>query len=47
MSTGDLTGPWPPGTFDLIVLSELLYYLGDADLDDPQRAGGATIYGYL
>lgn len=33
VSTGDLTGPWPPGTFDLIVLSEVLYYLGDADLD--------------
>jgi SAM-dependent methyltransferase len=23
---------WPPGTFDLIVLSELLYYFDDADL---------------
>jgi len=23
---------WPPGTFDLLVLSELLYYLDDADL---------------
>ncbi|MBW8482436.1 class I SAM-dependent DNA methyltransferase [Actinomadura parmotrematis] len=28
-----LPGGWPPGTFDLIVLSELLYYFGDADLD--------------
>jgi SAM-dependent methyltransferase len=24
---------WPPGEFDLIVLSELLYYFGGADLD--------------
>jgi SAM-dependent methyltransferase len=27
-----LPGDWPGGTFDLIVLSELLYYLSDADL---------------
>ncbi len=25
-------GQWPPGSFDLIVLSELLYYFDDADL---------------
>jgi SAM-dependent methyltransferase len=25
---------WPPGTFDLIVLSEVLYYFGDQDLDE-------------
>ena len=24
---------WPEGTFDLVVLSEVLYYLGDADLE--------------
>ena len=24
---------WPAGTFDLIVLSELLYYLDEADID--------------
>jgi SAM-dependent methyltransferase len=28
-----LPDEWPPGTFDLIVFSELLYYLGDGDLD--------------
>lgn len=27
-----LPGEWPPGSFDLIVLSELLYYFADADL---------------
>lgn len=25
---------WPPGEFDLIVFSEVLYYLGDPDLDE-------------
>ena len=28
---------WPPHPFDLIVLSELLYYFGDADLDTVLR----------
>jgi len=32
-------GGWPPGSFDLIVFSELLYYLGDADLSDVLRVG--------
>ena len=27
-----IPGEWPPGSFDLIVLSELLYYFDDADL---------------
>jgi SAM-dependent methyltransferase len=27
-----LPGDWPPGSFDLIVFSEFLYYFGDADL---------------
>ncbi|MGH3278477.1 MAG: Rieske 2Fe-2S domain-containing protein [Trebonia sp.] len=27
-----IPGQWPPGSFDLIVLSELLYYFDDADL---------------
>jgi SAM-dependent methyltransferase len=27
-----IPGEWPPGAFDLIVLSELLYYFDDADL---------------
>jgi SAM-dependent methyltransferase len=30
---------WPPGTFDLVVLSELLYYFDDADLDTVLRLG--------
>jgi SAM-dependent methyltransferase len=30
---------WPPGSFDLIVLSELLYYFDDADLDQVLRLG--------
>jgi len=28
-----LPGDWPPGEFDLIVASELLYYFADQDLD--------------
>jgi len=28
-----IPGDWPEGTFDLIVFSEFLYYLGPADLD--------------
>jgi SAM-dependent methyltransferase len=28
----DMPGQWPPGRFDLIVLSEILYYFGDHDL---------------
>ena len=28
----DITGQWPNGRFDLIVLSEILYYFGDGDL---------------
>jgi SAM-dependent methyltransferase len=27
-----IPGEWPPGRFDLIVLSEILYYFGDHDL---------------
>jgi SAM-dependent methyltransferase len=30
---------WPPQSFDLIVLSELLYYFDDADLDQVLRLG--------
>ena len=32
-SGGSIPGEWPPGAFDLIVFSELLYYFGGADLD--------------
>ena len=40
---------WPPGTFDLIVLSELLYYFDDADLNQVLRlaAGALRPYGHL
>ena len=35
---------WPPGSsFDLIVLSELLYYLGDADLDEVLRLSAGAL----
>jgi SAM-dependent methyltransferase len=30
---------WPPGTFDLIVFSEVLYYLGPEDLSRALRLG--------
>lgn len=30
---GRIPDDWPPGPFDLIVLSEVLYYLSDTDLD--------------
>jgi SAM-dependent methyltransferase len=37
-----IPGQWPPQSFDLIVLSELLYYFDDADLDQVLRlAAGA------
>ena len=32
-------GDWPPGSFDLIVFSEILYYFDDADLDQLLRLG--------
>ena len=32
-----IPGEWPPHSFDLIVLSELLYYFGDADLHQALR----------
>ncbi|HEX3921076.1 MAG TPA: SAM-dependent methyltransferase [Streptosporangiaceae bacterium] len=34
-----IPGEWPPGSFDLIVLSELLYYFDDADLAQVLRLG--------
>ena len=34
-----IPGDWPSGAFDLIVFSELLYYFGDADLDQVLRLG--------
>jgi hypothetical protein len=29
----DIPGRWPDGRFDLIVFSEILYYLGNPDLE--------------
>jgi SAM-dependent methyltransferase len=34
---------WPPHSFDLIVFSELLYYFGDADLDQVLRLGAGAL----
>jgi SAM-dependent methyltransferase len=36
-------GQWPPHSFDLIVFSELLYYFGDADLDQVLRLGAGSL----
>jgi SAM-dependent methyltransferase len=34
---------WPPGEFDLIVFSEILYYFGDADLGQVLRLGTGAL----
>jgi SAM-dependent methyltransferase len=34
---------WPPQSFDLIVLSELLYYFDDADLDEVLRLATGSL----
>jgi SAM-dependent methyltransferase len=36
-------GGWPPHSFDLIVLSELLYYFDDADLDEVLRLATGSL----
>ena len=36
-------GEWPPGSFDLIVFSELLYYFDDADLDSVLSLGAGAL----
>ncbi len=39
-----LPGQWPAGaSFDLIVLSELLYYFGDADLEEVLRLSAGAL----
>lgn len=49
LSRGSLDDPWPPGPFDLLVLSEVAYYLEEELLAEllrrecPQLAGGATV----
>jgi SAM-dependent methyltransferase len=36
-------GEWPPRSFDLIVLSELLYYFDDTDLDEVLRLATGSL----
>jgi SAM-dependent methyltransferase len=38
-----IPGEWPPGEFSLIVFSEILYYFGDADLDQVLRLGTGAL----
>ncbi len=38
-----IPGEWPDGTFDLIVLSEVLYYLGTADISRAARRVAASL----
>ena len=35
---------WPPGEFDLIVFSEILYYFGHGDLDQVLRLGLSALH---
>jgi SAM-dependent methyltransferase len=39
----NLPEDWPEGTFDLIVFSEFLYYLGPEDLDRVLRLAGKSL----
>jgi SAM-dependent methyltransferase len=39
----ELPGEWPAGRFDLIVLSEVLYYLSDADSDDVLKSASQAL----
>lgn len=50
LARATMPAEWPPGRFDLVVVSELGYYLGDADLDqlidrvaEALHAGGDVI----
>lgn len=38
-----LPGDWPAGSFDLVVLSEFLYYFNDADLAEVARLAVAAV----
>ena len=38
-----IPGEWPEGTFDLIVFSEILYYLGPDDLERVLELGAASL----
>jgi SAM-dependent methyltransferase len=39
----EIPGQWPPGCFDLIVLSEILYYFGDHDLEQVLKHAAASL----
>ncbi len=39
----DIPGQWPSGRFDLIVLSEILYYFGDHDLEQVLKHAAASL----
>jgi SAM-dependent methyltransferase len=39
----DIPGQWPSGRFDLIVLSEILYYFGDHDLEQALKHAAAAL----
>jgi trans-aconitate methyltransferase len=39
----DIAGQWPSGRFDLIVLSEVLYYFGDHDLEQVLKRAAASL----
>jgi SAM-dependent methyltransferase len=38
-----IPGEWPPGRFDLVVFSEILYYFGDHDLQQVLKTGIAAL----
>jgi hypothetical protein len=40
---GAIPGDWPPGQFDLIVFSEVLYYFAGGELDEVLDAGVASL----
>jgi predicted TPR repeat methyltransferase len=39
----DITRQWPPGRFDLVVFSEILYYFGDQDLRQVLAGAAAAL----
>jgi SAM-dependent methyltransferase len=41
--TGRLPTEWPEGSFDLVVLSEVLYYLDDRGIDEALRRTAASL----
>jgi hypothetical protein len=40
---GTIPGDWPPGQFDLVVFSEVLYYFAGRELDEVLDAGVASL----